>query len=498
MAVVRSTPSTPTRGRKAEHIRINLEEDVAAKGVTTGFEQYRFVPRALPEIDLDEVDLTQEFLGYHLNGPLFISCMTGGVPEAERINLTLAEAAQELGLAIGLGSGRVLLEHPEVLPSFNIRPVAPDVPILANLGAVQLNRGIGVEQCRKLVDMLQADALVLHLNALQEALQPEGDTDFGGLLQQIASLCRTLGVPVIVKEVGWGIAPDMVLLLLEAGVTAIDVAGAGGTSWSEVERHRLPGEIRQRVAAAFADWGLPTADAVREARRAAPGAVILASGGIRGGMDVAKAIALGADMAGMAGPFLRAAAEGGQAVMDLAEEILETLRTAMFCIGTPTVRQLQGTVRLTGPDRTPVGASTASLNYVTPGAGAFIDITEDVAELVHRSGVRNGLVHVCSYHTTAAIRINESEPLLLGDFHRMLNRLVPPGEYEHDDMTRRVGVPIDEPRNGHAHCRHLLLSSSESLPVCDGKMLLGPWQRLFLIELDSSRERRVTVQVVGT
>lgn len=498
MSVARSTPSTPTRGRKAEHIRINLEEDVAAKGVTAGFEEYRFVPRALPEINLDDVDLGQEFLGYHLGGPLFISCMTGGVPEAERINRTLAQVAQELGLAIGLGSSRVLLEHPEVFPSFNIRPLAPDVPILANLGAIQLNRGVGVDQCRKLVDMLQADALVLHLNALQEALQPEGDTNFRGLLQQIAALCRSLGVPVIVKEVGWGIAPDMVIPLLQAGVSAIDVAGAGGTSWSEVERHRLPGDVRQRVAAAFADWGLPTAEAVQEARRVAPQAVILASGGIRGGMDVAKAIALGADMAGMAGPFLRVAAEGVQAVLDMAEEILETLRTAMFCIGAATIAQLRETDRLVGPGRTKMESSAANLSYLTPGPGEFIDITEDVANVVQRSGVRNGLVHVCSYHTTAAIRVNESEPLLQGDFRRMLDHLVPPGEYEHDDMTRRVDVPLDEPRNGHAHCRHLLLSSSESLPVSGGQMLLGPWQRLFLIELDSSRERRVTVQVVGT
>ncbi|HEX6506458.1 MAG TPA: type 2 isopentenyl-diphosphate Delta-isomerase, partial [Chloroflexota bacterium] len=156
MSVASSRQGTSTRGRKAEHIRINLEEDVAGKGITTGFEHYRFVPRALPEIDLAEVDLSQEQFGYRLGAPLFISCMTGGVPEAERINMTLAEAAQELGLAIGLGSARVLLEHPEVLPSFNIRSRAPDVPILANLGAVQLNRGVGIEQCRRLVDLLQA------------------------------------------------------------------------------------------------------------------------------------------------------------------------------------------------------------------------------------------------------------------------------------------------------------------------------------------------------
>jgi isopentenyl-diphosphate delta-isomerase len=492
-----SRPSASTAGRKAEHIRINLEEDVAAKGVTTGLERYRFIPRALPEIDLADVDVSRDLFGYRLRAPLFISCMTGGVPEAEVINHTLAEAAQELGLAIGLGSGRVLLERPEVLPSFDIRPSAPDVPILANLGAIQLNRGVGTEQCRRLVDLLRADALVLHLNALQEALQPEGDTNFACLLDRIAVLCRDLDVPVVAKEVGWGIAPDEVKLLLQAGVAAVDVAGAGGTSWSEVERHRMDSPLRQRVAAAFADWGLPTADAVRDARRAAPEALIFASGGIRDGMDVARAIALGADMVGMAGPFLRAASQGTDAVLDLATEMIEVLRTVMFCIGAPTLDDLRRTSRLAGPGLPATGTYAGTLRYMTAGRGEFVDITDDVAGVVEQSRVRNGVVHVHSQHTTAAIRINENEPLLLNDFRRMLDRLVPPGDYEHDDLERRDGVPPEEPRNGHAHCQHLLLSSVESLPVQDGRIVLGPWQRVFLIELDSARPRQISVQVVG-
>lgn len=489
--------STPTAGRKGDHIRINLEEDVSSKGMTSGFEHYRFVPRALPEINFDQVDLHTELFGYQLGAPLFISCMTGGVPQAERINRTLAEVAEELGLAIGLGSARVLLEHPEALPTFNIRPDAPSVPILANLGAVQLNRGVGIDECRRIIEVLQADALVLHLNALQEALQLEGDTEFAGLLEQIARLCHALDLPVIAKEVGWGIAPDMVVALLEAGVTAVDVAGAGGTSWSEVERHRLNGHVRQRVAAAFADWGVPTAEAIWAARRAAPGACIFGSGGIRNGMDAAKALALGADMVGMAGPFLRAADQGREAVLALAEEVIETLRTVMFCLGTPTLTDLRGTSRLAGPSgaREPL---TTTLRYTTPERGAFIDITSDLARLVQLSRIRTGLVHVHSYHTTAAIRINENEPLLLRDFRQMLDRLVPPGNYQHDDMARRRDVPLDEPHNGHAHCQHLLLSSSESVPVTDGRLVLGPWQRVFLIELDSARERQVTVQVMGT
>ncbi|HET9014188.1 MAG TPA: type 2 isopentenyl-diphosphate Delta-isomerase, partial [Thermomicrobiaceae bacterium] len=253
--------SRGTVSRKSEHLRINLEEDVSAKGITSGFERYRFVPRALPEIDLADVSTAVDLFGYHLGAPVFISCMTGGVPEAGVINQTLARVAQHYRLALGLGSGRVLLEHPEALPTFDVRPFAPDVPIFANIGAVQLNRGVGVDECRRLVDLLRADVLVLHLNALQEALQPEGDTVFGGILGRIRQLCRELEVPVVAKEVGWGIAPDVALRLLDAGVAAVDVAGTGGTSWSEVERHRMDDSIRRRVAAAFADWGLPTADA---------------------------------------------------------------------------------------------------------------------------------------------------------------------------------------------------------------------------------------------
>jgi isopentenyl-diphosphate delta-isomerase len=487
-----------TSTRKAEHIRINLEEDVTAKGVSNGFEHYRFVHQALPEVDLDSVDLGVDIFDHHVSAPIFVSCMTGGVPQAGAINRTLALVAQAMGMAIGVGSGRVLLERPDVLPTFDVRRYAPDALIFANIGAVQLNRGVGVDDCRRLVDMIQADALVLHLNALQEALQPEGDTDFGGLLLRITHLCRHIDVPVIAKEVGWGIAPDTVVSLLEAGVSAIDVAGAGGTSWSEVERHRMDNAVRRRVAAAFADWGVPTSEAVREARRVAPDATIFASGGIRSGMDAAKALALGANMVGVAGPFLRAAAVGEDAAFELAEEFVDVLRTAMFCIGAPTVESLRHTPRLVSDMDPPLGVFAEQLMYATSGTGDFVDITDDVLALVHRSGIRNGVVAVCSSHTTAAIRINENEPLLIEDFRRMLDRLVPAGSYEHDDMSRRTDVPPDEPVNGHAHCRHLLLSSSESLPVVAGQVPLGRFQRIFLVELCSPRTRQVTVQVVGT
>jgi len=332
--------------RKAEHIRINLEEDVAAKGVTTGFERYRFVHRALPEIDLESVSLETSFLGRRMDAPLLFSCMTGGTPRARQINRTLAAAAQRHRVAMGLGSCRVLLEHPEVLATFTVRDLCPDVPLLANLGAVQLNLGVGSAACRRIVDLLEADALVLHLNPLQEALQPEGNTRFAGLFGRIEALCASLEVPVIVKEVGWGIAPDVVAALFDAGVAAVDIAGAGGTSWSEVERHRIADPVRARVAAAFADWGLPTADAIRLAREAAPRGILIASGGIRGGVDVAMAIALGADLAGSAGSMLRAADQGDEALDAAVDEITDTLRIAMFCVGARDVGGLFREARL--------------------------------------------------------------------------------------------------------------------------------------------------------
>ncbi len=480
-----------TAARKSDHIRINLDADVSAKGVSSGFEEYRFLHQALPEIT--------EVLGRRLAAPILISCMTGGTEEARRLNRALAEVAQRAGLAMGLGSGRVLLERPEVRRTFDVRPLAPDVLLLANLGAVQLNRGVTVDACRRLVAALRADALVLHLNPLQEALQPEGDGSFGGLLARIETLCERLEAPVVVKEVGWGIAADTARRLLDAGVAAIDVAGAGGTSWSEVERHRIEDPVRARVAAAFAGWGIPTAEALRLARRTAPLARLFASGGVRDGLDVAKAVALGADLVGVAGPFLRAAAEGGRAAADLAAELAQVLRVAMFSVGAATIGELRGTPRLLRRDERPAEGGLARLRYRTAGPGEFIDITEDVDAVLRSSPVRRGLVGVYSTHTTAAIRVNENEPLLLGDFRRFLADIAPraDGTYDHDDLARREGVPADEPRNGHAHCQHLLLGASETLPVVEGRLVLGRWQRVFLVELCSAREREVVVQVLG-
>lgn len=340
-----------TVSRKADHVRINLERDVGAKGINSGFGQYRFVNCALPEIDLADVDTTVELFGRKLQAPVLISCMTGGTDEARRINQTLAQVAQERGLAMGLGSARALLEKPELIETFDVRSVAPDVLLFANLGAVQLNKGYGVSECRKLLDMLRADALVLHVNAVQEALQPEGDTRFRGLLAKIRMVCQELGAPVIVKEVGWGVAPLEVEALFAAGVAAVDLAGAGGTSWSEVERHRISEPWRARVAGEFAGWGIPTAECVRAARKQSPRGLLIASGGIRSGLDVVKALALGADLAGIAGPFLRAAANGVERATELAQEYIEVLRVAMFALGTTNISDLKTTKRLLRVDQ---------------------------------------------------------------------------------------------------------------------------------------------------
>lgn len=340
-AIVEAT----TASRKAEHIRINLEEDVSGKGITTGLERYHFTHSALPECDLADVDASTRFLGHDLSLPLLISSMTGGVAEGGRINRNLAQAAQHCGVAMGLGSGRIALEDRAAREHFLVRREAPDVFLLANLGAVQLNYGYDAARCLELVRVLEADALILHLNPLQEAVQPEGNTRFAGLLDRIAGVCAHLPVPVVVKEVGWGISAETVRRLRAAGVAAVDVAGAGGTSWSEVERRR--GNARQaEIAAPFAGWGIPTSEAVVAARAAAPELPIVASGGIRDGVEVATCIALGADLVGLASPLLKAAARSPEAAIEALEALGMQLRIAMFCIGTRDLSALRGTPQL--------------------------------------------------------------------------------------------------------------------------------------------------------
>lgn len=333
---------TQTGSRKADHIRINLEEDVRS-GLTTGLEGYRFIHQALPEVNLQDVNLSQELFGRQLRAPILISSMTGGTPEAAEINRTLAAAAQETGVAMGLGSQRAAIEDPQIAYTFKVRQVAPEVLLFANLGAIQLNYGYGVDHCRQAVDMIAADALILHLNALQEAVQPEGDTHFAGLLCKIEAICRALPVPVIAKEVGWGFSDQAARQLAEAGVAAIDVAGAGGTSWTQVEMHRAKSESQARLAAAFVDWGIPTADSILLVKETVPHLTIFASGGLRNGIDIAKCIALGARLGGMASPFLKAAARSLEETIQLINEVRREIQVCMFAAGAKNLETLRQT-----------------------------------------------------------------------------------------------------------------------------------------------------------
>ena len=333
---------TPISARKASHIRINLEEDVLS-GLTTGLENYRFTHQALPELDLVKVDMSLQVFGKQLNGPLLISSMTGGTPEAAAINRNLAQAAQETRVAMGLGSQRAAIEHAELADTFRVRQVAPDGLLFANLGAIQLNYGYGLDECRRAVDMIEADALILHFNALQEAVQPGGDTRFAGLLKKIEEVCRAMPVPVIAKEVGWGFSGRDAQRLAQAGISAIDVAGAGGTSWSQVEMHRAENESQARLAAAFVDWGIPTAESIQQVRSHAPDLLVFASGGIRTGIDIAKCIALGASLGGMASPYLKAATLDVEAVVQTINEVRREIQICMFAAGAGNIEKLQKT-----------------------------------------------------------------------------------------------------------------------------------------------------------
>lgn len=326
--------------RKLQQLRICLTENIGFPRLTSGFDRYRLVHNALPEIDRARVDTSTLLLGHRLNAPLMISPMTGGVEQAAAINRRLASAAQKLGVAMGVGSQRAAIVDPRLACTYQVRDVAPDILLFANLGAVQLNYGFGVPEARLAVDMIGANALMLHLNPLHEALQPDGDTNFAGLLERIGQICASLSVPVVVKEVGYGISGDVAARLKSVGVAGIDVAGAGGTAWGEVERRRLSAGRRQ-VAAAFADWGIPTSESIRMVRQTDADWPVIASGGIRTGVDVAKSLALGANVAGLAIPLLRAAAVAEDLVVEQLQQIVEELSIAMFAVGAPTVADLR-------------------------------------------------------------------------------------------------------------------------------------------------------------
>jgi isopentenyl-diphosphate Delta-isomerase len=323
------------RDRKAEHIRLALDADMQL-GINY-FDDYRFAHEALPEIDLAEVDTTVEFLGRRLAAPLLISCMTGGTEIAGRINRNLATAAEATGVALGVGSQRKALEDAAKADTFRVREVAPSVPLLANLGAVQLNYGMGVRECRQVVEMIGADALALHLNPLQEAIQPEGQCNFAALLPRIGEVVAALPVPVAVKEIGCGISERTARALAAQGVRIVDTAGVGGTSWARIEARRS-GD--RDLGEAFAGWGIPTPQSIQEVRRV-PGLTVIGSGGVRNGLDTAKALALGADLVGMAYPFLAAAAESPERVAEKVRRIVQELRICMFCLGARTIAELR-------------------------------------------------------------------------------------------------------------------------------------------------------------
>lgn len=328
--------------RKRDHIEIILSGRAKhTKG--NGFDDIEFEHNALPDFDFNAIDLSCTFLGKKLRLPYLASSMTGGPEKGGLINRHIAEAAQDLGFAMGVGSQRIALGGGSGHGlDGSVRRIAPDIALFANLGAVQLVTGLGVDDARRAVDTIGADALIIHLNPLQEALQPEGDVNWTGVAKAIEKVCRHLGAPVIAKEVGAGISASLAVRLRDLGIAAIDIAGTGGSSWAAVEglRHRNPSD--QSLGNIFRNWGICTAAALAEARNLVPDMPLIASGGIRHGLDGAKAIRLGADLVGQAGQLLRAATEGPQQVILHVREWEKALRIACFCTNAASLLALRG------------------------------------------------------------------------------------------------------------------------------------------------------------
>jgi isopentenyl-diphosphate Delta-isomerase len=291
---------------------------------------------------LSDVKLDCTFLGRPLKAPLLISSMTGGPERAASINLRLAEAAQSMGIALAVGSQRIALER-GAAGGFDARlqATAPDIPIYANFGAAQIGLGYGVDEAWRAIDMIEADALIVHLNPLQEAVQAGGDHGWAVILRRLEYLVRGLAAPVIVKEVGFGISTQVARQLHACGVAAIDVAGAGGTNWALVEAKRAVSDRQREIAAGFSDWGIPTAQAIRDIRRDFPTLPLIGSGGIKTGVDAAKAIRLGADIVGQAAGLLDAAVVSTEAVTEALSIIVEQLRILCFCTGSRTLADLR-------------------------------------------------------------------------------------------------------------------------------------------------------------
>jgi len=325
--------------RKNEHLTICLEKKVESR-INAGFENISVIHQPLPELDLNQIDTRITFLDKSLNAPLLISSMTGGSLEGARFNTILAEAAEFFQIAMGVGSQRAAIENPDLEDTFKVRKVAPNILLFANIGAVQLNYGYGVNEVQKAIDMIEADAIFLHLNPLQEVLQPEGNTHFSGLLSKIERICKSIKTPVFVKEVGCGIGAHTARLLFDAGVSGIDCAGLGGTSWALVEAERHLDSQMAALARKFGDWGIPTVSCLLDYRKHDLTKNIIASGGIRSGVDVFKSIALGAQLAGMALPFLRAANQGSKSLQVFIESIIQELKVTMFNAQTATIEDI--------------------------------------------------------------------------------------------------------------------------------------------------------------
>ena len=330
--------SDPTNERKIEHIRA-IERDPLTDRDGRWFDRILLTNRALPELALDDIDPSVDFLGKRLSFPLLISSMTGGDHELVRmINTNLAKAAEQCGVAMAVGSQRVMFTHPAAEASFALREHAPTTVLIGNVGGVQLNYGFDLDKCRRAVEVLGADALYFHLNPLQEAVQPEGDTDFRGVADKIGAIRRELDVPVLLKEVGAGLSAADIALGLEQGVTHFDLAGTGGTSWSRIEHHRRHDD--SDIGVRFQDWGLPTPVALKQAEPFLDRATLIASGGLRDGIDMAKSVILGASLCGMAAPLLQPAMESAEAVVAVIKRLRREFITAMFLLGTPDVSAL--------------------------------------------------------------------------------------------------------------------------------------------------------------
>jgi isopentenyl-diphosphate delta-isomerase len=340
----RESKAKQTEARKTEHIRICLEEDVKARNITTGFEDVFLIHRALPEINQKDIDLSIHVFGHRFSAPLLITGITGGTEKALKINSAIAEAVEELGIGMGVGSQRAAIENQKLERTYSIvRKKAPNAFVLANIGAPQIKKEYSLTQVKKAVSMIDADALAIHLNPLQEAVQPEGETDYAGILQKIGELAGSLDLPVIVKETGAGISAGDAKKLVEAGVSGIDVAGAGGTSWAAVEYYRAKQRgdfIEQEVGRDLWDWGVPTVVTLVEVVQSVSVPVI-ASGGVRVGSDVAKVLALGAALAGFAAPVLGPSLKDSEEVKKRLELVIRQLRTVMFLVGASSTERLK-------------------------------------------------------------------------------------------------------------------------------------------------------------